>query len=68
MSVVGKRIVAVKPLSEKLMKDEGWDYGEGVVLELEDGTLLYPSRDPEGNGPGVLFGKDKNGKNFMLAF
>ena len=26
-----------------------------VGVELDDGTLLIPSQDFEGNGPGVLF-------------
>jgi hypothetical protein len=30
-----------------------WD-NDFVILELEDGTLLYPIRDTEGNGPAIL--------------
>jgi len=26
-----------------------------VVIQLDDGTLLFPSRDEEGNGPGCMF-------------
>jgi len=50
------------------MESEGWDdFGSATsVIELEDGTLIYPSRDDEGNGPGTLFGKDSKGKTFYV--
>jgi hypothetical protein len=28
---------------------------------------IYPSRDPEGNGPGARFGIDAQGAGFMLG-
>jgi len=49
---------------------EGWDAGPGdcpVTLVLDDGTKLFPSRDPEGNGPGALFGVDPRGESFGIA-
>lgn len=47
-------------MTEEEMDREGW-YARGVnpvALELDDGTVIYPSQDPEGNGPGDLFGFD----------
>lgn len=32
--------------------------GRAVVLELDNGLLVYPACDPEGNGPGALFTTD----------
>jgi len=32
--------------------------GRAVVLELDNGLLIYPACDPEGNGPGALFTTD----------
>ena len=40
---------------------ENWDYGT-IVLVLGNGTIVYPSQDEEGNGPGALFGVTKAGK------
>jgi hypothetical protein len=36
------------------MKGLYW-FERGIVLELDDGTSIFPSRDDEGNGPGALF-------------
>jgi hypothetical protein len=54
-SIIGLRIIGLRPLTPKEMEQQGW-YGEhAVALVLENGLLIYPSRDEEGNGPGVLF-------------
>lgn len=51
------------------MKDE-FGYYDGVnvpsVIVLSDGTKLFPSRDPEGNGPGEMFGTSSDGFKFTL--
>ena len=49
---------------------DGWGigrHGPPPVIVLDDGTLLYPSRDPEGNGPGALFGASPDGGLFMVS-
>jgi hypothetical protein len=54
-------------MTRKEASDEGWDdYETRSVIEFSDGTLIYASRDEEGNGPGALFGKTKDGKAFSL--
>lgn len=54
---VGRTIVGVRPMDENELKKEWWS-GEypPTVIVLNDGSLVYPSRDDEGNGPGALFG------------
>lgn len=56
--IVGQRIVALRHLTATELEAEGWeDYaGEAAtVIVLENGVVLYPSADEEGNGPGALF-------------
>lgn len=63
-ALIGKKIVAIRELSAEECDREGWDIGfkSIAVIELDDGTVVFPSRDGEGNGPGVLFGyKGKKG-------
>lgn len=62
--LAGRRIVAVRRMTEEEMAREMW-YGRfeasrPFVLELEGDLVLYPARDREGNGPGALFGYSGN--------
>jgi hypothetical protein len=56
----GRTIVAVRKMRPAEAKREGWDlrwaHGAPPVLVLDDGQVIYPSQDDEGNGPGALFG------------
>ena len=68
--IVGKRIVDVRPMTDRELADECWEgcaHLEPPVVVLDDGTILYPSRDSGGNGPGSLFGKESDGRDFQLA-
>lgn len=61
---VGKRIVEVRSMTSEELQAEAWDpphLGSVTVFVLDDGTLIYPSRDAEGNGPGELFGSKTDG-------
>jgi len=42
-------------------------HGVPTALVLENGTVLYPSRDEEGNGPGAMFGRTKAGTTITLG-
>lgn len=50
----GRQIVDVGYLTEDARKSLMWD-AACIVLILDDGSYLLPSRDDEGNGPGALF-------------
>jgi hypothetical protein len=54
-SLVGRCIVAVRPMTKAELAREGWEEA-CIAVVLDNGTLLYPSRDDEGNAPGALFG------------
>jgi fumarylacetoacetate (FAA) hydrolase family protein len=60
---VGQKIVGVRQLESSELKREGWDWVRPhqtpTCIVLENGTILYPMQDEEGNGPGVLVGHDK---------
>lgn len=68
MDLEGRTITKVRPMLEAEANREGWDWGwEGVcVLELDDGSIIYASRDDEGNGPGAIFGHGTDGKDFAI--
>lgn len=62
LALVGRKITAVRPMTAKELEREGWTanrrHGLPTALVLDDGTVLYPSQDEEGNGPGVMYGWD----------
>jgi len=49
--LIGRKIVCVRPITEQEREDEGWDNDHSAtsVIELDNGTLIYPSSDDEGN-------------------
>lgn len=55
---IGKKVIDIRPMNIQELENEGWDngYEQAFALVFEDGTVLYPSRDYEGNGAGVFFG------------
>lgn len=68
-SLVGQKLVMIRPMAQTEKNAEGWEAGteRSVILVFEDGTVLFASRDEEGNGPGVLVGYDPNGDGFILV-
>ena len=64
--IVGQKIVRVRQMSKEEMVREGWDRGSALALELENGTIIFASCDPESNGPGELFAHDAKGRQFSV--
>jgi hypothetical protein len=65
--IIGKKIIGIRDMTKQEMEDNGWDEylrDRPSVLVLEDETILFASQDPEGNGPGALFGVTKDGGGF----
>lgn len=52
--LLGRRIVDVRYLTEEEAGDLGWG-SRCVVMILDDGNIIYPSCDDEGNAAGSLF-------------
>jgi hypothetical protein len=55
--LVGRKIVAVRPLAKKELEEFYWEETWGSValcVILDDGQVLIPAQDPELNGPGYL--------------
>ena len=61
----GRTIVDVRYLTDIEMKGMGW-HNKSIVLELSDGSLLFPSRDDEGNDAGALFGQSRDNKSLTF--
>lgn len=67
-ALLGRHIVDIRPMSRSELAVEGWPADQRVAaLVLDNGAILYPSRDDEGNGPGVLFGTMPHAGGFRVA-
>jgi hypothetical protein len=66
--VAGQVIVSVRPMTLEELDAEGWQGRHGgTALVLGDGTIIYPSADAEGNGPGEFFMRGPDGKAYLLS-
>jgi len=52
---VGRKITEVRHMTQKEAEAVGFDSPDcAIVMVLDNGLLMFPQQDPEGNGPGVL--------------
>lgn len=51
--LLGRRIIGIRWMGEGELENLAWPQGS-MVLELDDGSLLLPQADDEGNGPGAV--------------
>ena len=52
--LLNRKIVGVRYMTTEEMEDLGW-YCRPIVLTLDNGNMIYPSADDEGNDGGALF-------------
>lgn len=52
--LLNRKIVGVRYLLDEEMESLGWD-DRTIVLILDDGNMIFPSCDDEGNCAGALF-------------
>lgn len=52
--LVGRRIREVRYMTDEEADDMGW-CDKPVMIVLDDGTMLWPSKDDEGNAAGCIF-------------
>ena len=55
--LIGQTVTEVREMTDEEFDDQLWHQTVGGgprVIVLENGTVLFPSCDPEGNGPGAL--------------
>lgn len=63
--LLGRKIIGTRYLTDEEVEMLGW-YNSAIVLILDDGTLIFPSCDDEGNNAGAIFGQSKNGTEITI--
>ena len=61
----GLRIARVRYLTEAETTALGW-HKRPLVLVLDNGTLVFPSKDDEGNDGGAMFGQTAKGEELTF--
>ena len=61
-----RTIAAVRYMSQEEAKSMSWDK-RPLVLHLDNGTLLFISRDDEGNDGGSLFYQTRDNKDGVFG-
>ncbi len=67
MNIEGKQIKKVRAMTDVELANECWHSVETVfhtvpVIELDDGSFIYPSASADGRKPGALVGINANGE------
>jgi hypothetical protein len=57
--LLGRRILKVRYMTQKEAEEMGWD-NRAIVIGLDNGTVIFPSMDDEGNNAGAIFTTDKD--------
>lgn len=68
MDYIGKTVKSIRTMTAEEKEREGWEdeFRSSIVLEFDDGSTIYASRDEEGNGPGALFGTTAEGQTVYV--
>lgn len=69
--IIGQLIVDVRPMTDEEFEREGFTpdnmrNGNPPAIELQDGRVIFPSADTEGNRAGELFGQTADGQLFAV--
>ena len=59
--LLNRKITAVRYLTKDEAKGLGW-YQRSLLLQLDNGTIIFMSKDDEGNDGGALFGQSEDGE------
>lgn len=65
--LVGRKIVRVQYMTDKNANEAMW-YSRPIILVLDDGTIICPQSDDEGNNGGALMCETKDGKMIGKEF
>lgn len=55
-TLINRRVISVWKLENDFLEPLLWDDydSNAIAIMFDDGTIIVPTRDPEGNGPGNL--------------
>jgi hypothetical protein len=56
-NLLGKKVTLVRALTGEELEDLCWgryEADQAIVIVFDDGTMVLPMQDPEGNGAGFL--------------
>jgi hypothetical protein len=64
--LLNRKIVKVRYMTDEEMETVGFTFHRPLVLQLDDDTLVYSSKDDEGNDGGALHYDKEGDDNYIL--
>jgi len=64
--LLNRKIVKVRYMTDEEMETVGFTFHRPLVLQLDDDTLVYSSRDDEGNDGGALHYDKEGDDDYIL--
>ena len=52
--LLNRKIVDIRIMDKEELEANAWDF-RSIVITLDDGEMIYPSMDDEGNEAGAIF-------------
>jgi hypothetical protein len=63
--LLGRRIVSIRWMTDAWQNDLGWQAAAPMIV-LDDGTIIWPATDDEGNEAGAVHGLTREGAEIIL--
>jgi hypothetical protein len=63
--LVGRKIQSINYLSKDECEEIGW-FSRPIVITLDDGTIIYPVADDEGNDGGSIHYSKQGDTNYII--
>jgi len=63
--LLGRKIVAVQYLTNEERDEMGW-YSCPIIITLDDGTIIFPTADDEGNDAGAIHYQKTGDNNYII--
>ena len=60
----GRTIIQLRYMTDKEADGIGW-VSRPLVLQLDNGSIIFPSQDDEGNDGGTLFGQNRDNEDLL---
>ncbi len=63
--LLGKKIILVRYMTDAELTQTGFNK-RGIIIQLDDGTIIWPVKDDEGNDAGAIHYSKKGDDDYVI--